>query len=131
MKIGPYLKSLLLFLILVTLAAEPSEGQIFKRNTMKHAERGLFGKTHSSKKQPKVREPRAATKAKRKQEAHQKKLKKEYEKFVKDTKKHSYEIQTPDVKARMKQNMKDIKARDKAKKKKERSKTRKAGRKYT
>jgi len=125
-----YMKRLILLLILALLAAGPSEAQIFKRNTMKHTERSLFGKSRSSSKQPRVKEPRSVTKAKRKQEANQKKLKKEYEKSVKDTRKHSYEIQTDEVKARMKQNMKDIKSRDKVKRKKDRSKTRKAGRKY-
>ncbi len=124
------LKRLILLLILALLASGPSEAQIFKRNTLKHTEHSLFGKSRSSSRQAKVREPRSVTKAKRKQEANQKRLKKEYEKSVNDTRKHAYEIQTPEVKARMKQNMKDIKTRDKSKRRKDRLKTRKAGRKY-
>ena len=126
----PYLKRFILLFILVLLAAGPSEAQLFKKNSLKHVERGLFSKSRSSFRQPKVREPRSVTKAKRKQEAHQKQLKKEYKQSVKDTRKHAYEIQTPDVKARMDQNKKDIKARDKTKRKNKRSKNRKAGRKY-
>jgi hypothetical protein len=125
-----YQRRILLLLILLLLAAGPSQAQIFRRNAVKKAERGMFRKSHSSNRDAKVKKPRAVTKARKKQEAHQKKLKKDYKKSVIETRKHSYNIQTPDVKARMDQNRKDTKAREKAKRKNEKKKNRKAGRKY-
>jgi poly-D-alanine transfer protein DltD len=76
------------------------------------------------------REPKAAKKARLKQAAKDKKLKKDYEKFVKNNQKRSIEIQTPEVQARMKQNQKDANSQYKAKKKNNSTRTRKAGRKY-
>jgi hypothetical protein len=74
----------------------------------------IFGKQKTGK----VKEPKAARKARKKQEDNQKKLKKEYAESVDKSRQRSYEIQSPDVKARMKQNQKDIEMRDKAKRKK-------------
>jgi HD superfamily phosphohydrolase len=76
------------------------------------------------------KEPKAAKKARLKQAAKDKKLKKDYEKFVKNNQKRSIEIQTPEVQARMKQNQKDANSQYKAKKKNNSTRTRKAGRKY-
>ena len=119
-----------MLLILALLAAGPSQAQIFKRIAARKAERGMFTKSRSSNRDAKIKQPRAVTKARKKQEAHQKKLKKDYKKSVKETQKHSYDIQTPEVKARMDQNKKDMKAREKAKRKDRKQKNRKAGRKY-
>jgi hypothetical protein len=83
-----------------------------------------------SRKEPKVKEPRVVLKAKRKQEANDRKLKRDYEKSVKLSQKRSYNIQTSEVQARMKQNKREISARDKEKKKKVRTSTRSAGKKY-
>jgi transcriptional regulator of nitric oxide reductase len=76
------------------------------------------------------REPRAVVRAKKKQEAKDRQLKKDYEKFVKDNKKRSFEIQTPEVQERMKQNQKDADAKYKAKKKANTAKTKRAAKKY-
>ena len=54
-------------------------------------------------------------------------LKKNYDKSVKKSQKRTYEIQTPEVQARMKQNKKDYAARDKEKKKKVRASTKRQG----
>ena len=56
-------------------------------------------------------------KAKKKQEKNEKKLKKEYAKSVERSRKRAYDIQSPEVQARMKQNQKDTALRDKEKKK--------------
>ncbi len=124
------MKRLLLLVFVLLLATYSVDGQIFKRNTLKHAEKGLFSKSRRKNKDVKVKEPRKVTKAKKKQEANQEKLKKDYAKSVKESRKRSYIIQSPDVKARMKQNSKDIKSRDKTRKRRTRSSTRKAGKKY-
>ncbi len=96
----------------------------------RHPDKALFGKSSVGKKQKKIKEPKAVQKARKKQEKNQKDLKKDYEKSVEENKKRSYEIQSPDVKARMKQNEKDIVVRDKAKKKNVKSGSRKAAKKY-
>ena len=75
-------------------------------------------------------EPKAAKKARKKQEAKDKKLKKDYKDFVKNNQKRSIEIQTPVVQERMKQNVKDADSKYKSKKKNNASRTKKAGRKY-
>jgi hypothetical protein len=54
----------------------------------------------------------------------------DYDKFVKKSRKHTFEIQSDDVKARMKQNDADRKTREKNKSRKAHQATKKAGRKY-
>ncbi|MCX6253269.1 MAG: hypothetical protein NTV31_02195, partial [Bacteroidia bacterium] len=73
---------------------------------------------------------RSVTRAKKKQEANKRKLDKDYERYVKKSKKRAFDIQTPEVQARMKQNQKDSAIRDKVKKKKTKTSTKKAGKKY-
>jgi hypothetical protein len=117
-----------LFLTFFTIGT--CNAQIFRHNAARRAERGLFKKRSVKTKEVKVKEPRAVIKAKKKQEAKEKKLKRDYAKSVKQSQKRSYEIQTPDVQARMKQNKKDAALRDKMKRKKVKSSSKKAGRKY-
>ena len=119
------------FVLLITLLTIGTcNAQIFRKNAARKAERGFFNKSSVKRKRIKIKEPRTVLKAKRKQESKEKKLKREYAKSVKRSQKRSYQIQTPEVKARMKQNKKDIAVRDRVKKKKIRSATKKAGRKY-
>jgi hypothetical protein len=82
------------------------------------------------KKKPKPYESRDVTKARREQEKKEAKLKKEYEKYVADSRKRAYDIQSPDVQARMMQNEKDIKAREKARRKKNSKATMRGANKY-
>ncbi|HNW57473.1 MAG TPA: hypothetical protein PLR88_01910 [Bacteroidales bacterium] len=123
------MKKIFLLICISLFTIGISNGQIFNKNSLKVAEKGLFGKSRKDKK-VKIREPKTVTRAKKKQEANDKRLKKEYAKSVKESQKRSYEIQTPEVKARMKQNQKDTALRDKMKKKKVKSDTKKAGKKY-
>jgi hypothetical protein len=58
------------------------------------------------------------------------KLKKDYDKYVKENQKRSIAIQTPEVKERMKQNLKNSDTSYKAKQKHTAARTKKAGRKY-
>ena len=96
----------------------------------KDPEKQLFGKSHGSRKETKVREPKKVLKAKKKQEANDRRLKKDYDKSVKQSQKRSIDIQTPEVQARMKQNKKDYTRRDRDKKKKIKAASKEAGGKY-
>jgi len=119
---------LITFISLLTIGT--CNAQIFRRNVARKTERGLFSKSPVKKKEIKIKEPRTVLKAKKKQEAKERKLKREYAKSVKKSQKRSYQIQTPEVKARMKQNKRDIALRDRLKEKNIKSASKKAGRKY-
>ena len=120
------LKKLFLFFFLLTFSIGSCNAQIFHRNP----EKQLFGKTLGKKKEAKVKEPRSVIRAKRKQEANDRKLKKDYEKNVRRSQKRTIEIQAPEVQKRMKQNKKDYTKRDKEKRKKVKASTKRAGKKY-
>ena len=124
------MRKYLLILFITLLTVGTCNAQIFRKNAARRAERGLFKKSPVKTKAIKVKEPRIVLKAKRKQESKEKKLKREYAKFIKRSQKRSYQIQTPEVKARMKQNKKDSSVRDRLKKKNIRLASKKAGRKY-
>jgi hypothetical protein len=100
------------------------------KSSSKNPEKELFGKTFGRKGKSKIKEPGSVSKAKRKQEKNEKRLKKESAEYVKQSRKRAYDIQTPEVQTRMKQNEKDTVQRNKEKKKKSKSTTRKAARKY-
>lgn len=123
-------RNFFLIALISLLTIGTCDAQIFRRNLARKAERGLFNKSPAKKKEVKVKEPRTVLKAKKKQEAKERKLKREYARSVKRSQKRSYQIQTPEVKARMKQNKKDIALRERLKKKKVKSASKKAGRKY-
>lgn len=95
----------------------------------KNSEKALFGKTLNTK-QKKIREPRGVAGAKKKQEANERKLKKEYSEYVKESRKRAVKIQSPEVQERMARNRKDADQRYKAKRKKATETARKTGRKY-
>ncbi len=119
-------KKLFLFIFLTSLVIGSCNAQLFHKDP----EKELFGKTRGITKEAKIREPKSVVKAKRKQETNDRRLKRKYEKSVKQSQKRTFDIQSPDVKARMKQNKKDYSKRDREKKKKIRSGTKRAGEKY-
>jgi hypothetical protein len=121
----------LLSICLTSFIIGNCNAQFSNNSGSKNPEKGLFGKTVGSSKQAKVKEPRSVHKAKRKQEKNKKRLKNEYSKAIERSRERTYEIQSPEVKSRMKQNQKDTELRDKEKKKSIRSGTRKAAKKYT
>lgn len=123
------LRALLIILIL-SVTVVPAHSQLFQKNVSRKIEKKLFTKKSGNRKSIKVKEPRKVLKSKKKQEANEKKLKRDYEKSIKKSQKRTFDIQTPDVKERMKQNEKDTAYRDKSKKRKIRSDAKKAGRKY-
>jgi hypothetical protein len=124
------MRRIVFVIFILSLCIGSSNAQIFHKNSGRKAERGLFGKTLGNKKEAKVKEPRSVLRAKKKQEAKERKLKKDYAKGVKRSQKRTLEIQTPEVQARMKQNQKDATVRDKTKKKTIRAGSKKAARKY-
>jgi hypothetical protein len=108
------------------LAIGSCNAQIFHRNP----ERQLFGKTPGIKKEPKVKESRTVLRAKKKQEANDRKIKRDYDKSIRRSQKRTIDTQTPEVQKRMKQNKKDYTSRDKEKRKNVKATTRRAGKKY-
>jgi len=78
----------------------------------------------------KIKKPRAVTKAEKEQKAREKKLDKEYEEFVKASRKRAYDIQSPEVKERIKANRKETADKYKMKKKSNIKNTSRANRKY-
>lgn len=124
------MKKILFIIFIFSIAIGSADAQIFKKNASRKAEKGLFGKALGNKKTVKVKEPRAVIKAKKKQEANDKRLKRAYVKSTKASQKRTYDIQTPEVQARMKLNKKETTARETTKKKKAKLVTKKAGEKY-
>jgi hypothetical protein len=93
-------------------------------------EKKLFGKSLFQKRKAKIKEPRKVVASKKAQEKKEKKLKKDYNDSLKQSRKRTFKIQTPEVQGRMKQDQKDIKKREKEKKRSSSASTRKAGKKY-
>ena len=106
------------------------QAQSFNRPPAPSQQKGSSNKGPLKHKTVKVKGPRAVEKSKKDQVAKQSKLKKDYGKYVKENQKRSIEIQSPEVKARMKQNIKDADANNKAKHKNSATRTRRAGKKY-
>ncbi len=121
MKDIQFKKLFLIFLILFCTVSL-CEAQRYKRS-IRNPERELFKKSLNTK-TVKYRESPSIVRAKKKQAANEKKLDKEYDAHVKESRKRSVEIQSPEVKARMLENRKesDIKYKEKKKNRTERVK---------
>ncbi len=122
------IRKLFFTLIVIILAVSSGQAQ-GSRGSARNNEKGLFGKTLNTK-QKKVREPRSVVRAKKKQEANENKLNKEYNDYVKESRKRAVKIQSPEVQERMAQNRKDADQRYKVKRKKAAESGRKTGKKY-
>jgi hypothetical protein len=125
-----YIRRFFLFLFLMLFMIVTCNAQFSNKTRSKNVEKGLFGKSNGSKKKVNLKEPRSVVQARKKQEANEKKLKKEYAQSVKRSRERTVAIQTPEVQARMKQNQKDTTTRDKQKSKRARAGNKKAGKKY-
>jgi preprotein translocase subunit SecF len=123
-------KHLLLIIFVLFLTTGPCEAGFISYFSLKSDGISLSGGFTGKSIYETRQEPKAARRAKKKQEAKERKQKKDYAASVKRSQKRSIEIQTPEVKARMKQNKKDTESKFKSKKKKANSTTRKAGKKY-
>jgi len=123
-------KILLPIVFIISFSSVLCEAQTFERyGTPKHGS-STARKGPIKSKEVKITGPRSVEKAKKKQEANDKKLRNDYKKFVKRNQKRSIQIQTPEVRKRMKQNIKDANTSYKSKKRNSSVRTRKAGRKY-
>lgn len=109
-------RKLLLVLLILSLAASVCDAQRHKRS-IRNPERDLFGKSINNK-TVKYKEAPSILRAKRKQIANQEKLKKEYNEKVKQNRKRSLEIQSPEVRERMIGNRKEADQKYREKKKK-------------
>ena len=124
------MKRFFLILFILSVAVASGNSQILQKNMSQKADNGLATKSASKKKRPGVNAPGNVPLSKKKQEANDRKLKKDYEKSIKLSQKRTIDIQTPEVRARMKQNKKETAARERVKKRKNNKSTRKAGKKY-
>lgn len=122
---------ILILLISVTIPAFP--GLAYNRYMSDLPAGDLFSTTAEMQKKAKVKKPQSAKKAQKKQAAKDKKIQKNYEKYgvyERDNQRHALEIQTPTVRERMKQNIRDANANYKAKKKSNTARTKKGAKKY-
>jgi hypothetical protein len=124
------LKKIFIPVLIISLAMPVCQAQSFDRPSAPRQQRSLSHKGPLKHKTVKVKGPKAAEKSKKDQEAKQSKIKKDYGKYVKENQKRSIEIQTPEVEARMKQNIKDADTNYKTKHKNSATRTRRAGKKY-
>jgi hypothetical protein len=92
--------------------------------------KGLFAILHINSRKNKIKYTGSARKAQKKQDAKKKQQKKDYEKSILMSQERTIEIQTPEVKTRMKQNKKETAGHNKARKRQMRRSSRKAGEKY-
>ncbi len=106
------------------------EGQTFRPDFSSRPDRAIFGKSLKRKKPVTVKEPRAVTRARKKQEENEKKQDREYEEFVRNNRNRSLEIQEQEVRDRMISNRAESDYRYKVKKKRISEGNRKTGRKY-
>jgi hypothetical protein len=120
----------IVFIIILSFSITICEAQSSKMPTSTKPGNGLMAKPSGKKKATNAKGPVSVKKVKKKADAKINKRKKDFVKYVKENQKRSVEIQTPEVQARMKQNVKDANANYKAKKKRNTTRTRSAGRKY-
>jgi len=124
-------KKLLILIIFFSFALVVCEAQTFERYGAPKQGRSAVKKGPVKSKEVKIPVLKSIEKARKKQEANDKKLKNDYRKFVKWNKKRSIQIQTPEVQKRMKQNIKNANSSYRTKKKNSAVRTKKAGRKYS
>ncbi|HLN20439.1 MAG TPA: hypothetical protein VK213_05075 [Bacteroidales bacterium] len=115
-----------LFMLLSVLTVQ-SCSLFSAKGSVRKVERRMSG---PSRKSGKVRESKKVKVAKAKQEKNQSRLKNDYNKSVKASRQRTYDIQTDNVKARMKNNEAQIAKREKKKDRMKKSSNRNAGRKY-
>ena len=117
---------LIIVLIAFSAITVSCNNQISRNVSGRRAEKQMSGRSRSNN----YRESRGVRRAKKKQEKNEREIKRDYAKSVDRSRRRTLEIQTPEVRERMKQNQSNIALRDKARSKKVRSTTKKAGKKY-
>jgi hypothetical protein len=124
------LRHLCVFVLMLILANSVCNAQARANRGNKPVHKGLFGLFSGKKSGGKIKAPKNARQMQKEQAKKEQKVEADYAKFVKESKKRAFKIQTPEVQNRMKQNQKDITEREKARKKRISSTTRKARKKY-
>jgi hypothetical protein len=115
---------ILLGIVIISLLPVSCSGRFAEARAAHRAEREIAGGSRKHKESWRIRL------AKKQQEKRQGKIKKNYARSIENSRKRTFEIQSPEVKERMKQNNEAIKTRDKMNHKKVRSSSKKAGNKY-
>jgi hypothetical protein len=124
------MKRTFFILFIFYLAIGSCHGQVFQKRASGNAEKELFIKPSSRKKESKIKEPRSVVQAKKKQAENKRKIDKAKKKYIKWSQKRARDIQTPEVKARMKIDRKDSVARDREKRKNSKADAGKVRKKY-
>jgi hypothetical protein len=127
---GLLIKKLLIFSVMICMAIPAFPGFSNGRYKSDIPSGELFISSSVKKKKAKAKKPPSAMKAQKKQDVKESKKKKDSKKAVKEFQKHALEIQSPEVRERIKQNRKNSDATYKSKKKNNASRSRKAGKKY-
>ena len=127
MKRSDNILVVILMMLLLTLFGAGDLSAQSGRRAARKVEKQMSGSRRKVGKESRVREPRAVTKAKRKQEKNESQRDKEYKRSLKDNKNRHFSIQTDEVKERMKQNQMELKQREKEKRKRARKDARKPG----
>lgn len=127
-----YWTTLTVVLIMLVAGEHAASAQtsIFDRWKTRRIEKKMDGNKRKETREKKIREPRSVTKAKKKQAKREADIKSDYKKMVQENRQRHYDIQSDEVKARMKQNEKDIRAREKERSKAEKKAGRIARKKY-
>ncbi len=120
----------IVFAIILSFFVTVCEAQSYKMPPILKPGNGLPSKSSAKKKTKNIKGPVSVKNAKKKAAIKNKERKKDGAKYVKENQKRSIEIQTPEVKARMKQNIKDADSNYNAKHKNSAHRTRKARKKY-
>ncbi|HLN55173.1 MAG TPA: hypothetical protein VK207_04215 [Bacteroidales bacterium] len=118
-----YWAKTVILLILISLLTV-SCGSYAARSASRKASKQMAGSGRA------FRESRKIRMAKKQQEKRQAKIKKDYYNSISDSRKRTYEIQSPDVKERMKRNEANISAREKAKDKRTKTDSKNRARRY-
>ena len=121
---------IIITIIIFSFMGTLCEAQSFKRPPAPKQGRNVLKRSPAKKRQVRIKEPRVVVKARKKQEADEKKRQRDYNKYLKANRQRSLEIQTPEVRERMKRNIKNANANYKLKKKNIIANNRKSGRKY-
>ncbi|HEX2977401.1 MAG TPA: hypothetical protein VHO68_15815 [Bacteroidales bacterium] len=111
-------------LMMILLLPVSCSGRFAQARAARKAEMKMTGHSGRFKESFRVRM------AKKQQERRQQKIKKDYARYVKNSRQRTFDIQSPEVKERMKRNEDELKTREKMKARHEKKSTRKAGNKY-
>ncbi|MCX6334049.1 MAG: hypothetical protein NT092_07055 [Bacteroidia bacterium] len=123
------IRKILVLSLIFSLTATVCEARTFDKSIMPEQQKSASG-LNSKQKKSKAARPKSVKKVQKEADKKDKKLKKDSKKAVGEFQKHALEIQTPEVRERIKQNRKNSDSNYKAKRKNNAAKSKKAGRRY-